>query len=90
MTESVVKPKKPLWRRLLKWTVRVAIVLVVLGIVAYAVTSYWAARRISAEVSRIRAAGEPLTFAELDKPALKVDRAQDAAPFYAAARELVD
>lgn len=82
------KPKPPLWRRMLKWTLRVAVLLIVLGIAAYAITSYWAARTIHGEIARIRAAGEPLTFADLDAMTPKVDRAQDAGPYYSAAAEL--
>ena len=85
-----VKPKKPLWRRLLKWTLRVVILLVVLGLAAYAGVTYWAAKTINAEIARIRAAGEPLTFADLGQLTPQVaDRAQDAGPYYAAACELV-
>jgi hypothetical protein len=85
---TLVKPKKPLWRRLLKWTLRVVIVLVVLGIAAYAATNYWSSRTLHNEIARIRAAGEPLTFAELDALTPKVDRDQDAGPYYTAAAEL--
>jgi hypothetical protein len=83
-----VKLKKSWWRRLLKWTMRVVIVIVVLGIAAYASTHYWASRTIHNEIARIRAAGEPLTFADLDALTPKVERAQDAGPFYTAAAEL--
>ncbi len=83
------KPKKPLWRRLLKWTIRVAVLLIVLGIAAYAITSYWASKTIHTELARIRAAGEPLTFVELNKLTPQVNRAQDAGPYYLAAEELV-
>jgi hypothetical protein len=64
-------------------------VLVVLGIAAYAIASYWAAKTIRTEISRIRAAGEPLTFGELSKASPEVPAAQDAGPWYRAAEELV-
>ncbi len=86
-----VKPKKPLWRRLLKWTIRSAILLIVLGIAVYASISYWAANAIHKEVARIRAAGEPLTFTDLNQLTPQVaERDQDAGPFYGAAGELVN
>jgi hypothetical protein len=84
------KPKRSFWRRFAIGTMRAVVVLAVLGLAAYAITSYWAARSIRREVARIRAAGEPTTFAELDARMAPVDRAQDAGPWYTAAAELTD
>lgn len=81
-------PRKPWWRLMLKWTWRVALVLVVLGVAAYAVLDYRAARAIHNEITRIRAAGEPLTFGDLGSLLPRVKRDQDAGPYYAAATEL--
>ncbi len=81
--------RQPLWRRALKWTVRIVIVLVVLGVAAYAIGNYWAAKSIRDQVAAIRAAGQPVTFADLDALAPKVAPAQDSGPYYAAALALV-
>ena len=87
---SPKKAKKPLWRRMLKWSIRALVVLVVLGLTTYAGVYYWAAKTINGQISQIRAAGEPLTFDDLVALAPKVERSQDAGPYYLAAAELVD
>jgi hypothetical protein len=83
------KTRKPLWRRLLKWSLRLAILLVVLLITTYAIASYWAASTIQSEIAKIREANQPLTFIDLDKLSPKVPLEQDAGPFYIAATALV-
>lgn len=81
--------KKPLWRRLLKWTLRSAVVILVLGTVIYAIASYRTAKALNREIARIRTAGEPLTFADLAKLTPAAERERDATPFYNAAGALV-
>ncbi|MDY7011381.1 MAG: hypothetical protein SVV80_11625 [Planctomycetota bacterium] len=83
------KPKKPLWRRILKWTVRIAVVLVVLLIGVWSVWNYVTARSLRNEINSISAAGAPLTFRELADTVDKVDEAKDAGPYYAAALALL-
>jgi hypothetical protein len=87
-TNLPTKPRKPLWRRLLKWAVRLVIALVVLGIAAWSIGNYWAAKTLRQEVASIRAAGQPLTFADLDAMTPKAEEAQDAGPYYTAAMAL--
>ncbi len=87
--ETSRKPRKPLWRRILKWTLRVAVVLVVLLIGVWSVWNYVAARSLRNEINSISAAGEPLTFRELADSIDKVDEADDAGPYYAAALALL-
>ena len=82
------KTRKPLWRRILKWTFRVVVVLVVLVVLAWAIWSYTAARELGNEIDRIRAAGQPLTFAQLEASWKTVEYADDAGPLYAAAIDL--
>ena len=89
MTESTNKPAKPLWRRILKWTIRIVVVLVVLVLLAHSLWNYIATRRLNAELDRIRQAGEPTTFGELARSREKPPAAEDAGPFYAAALDLV-
>ena len=72
------KPRKPLWRRIFKWTFRVVLVLLVVLIVVWSVWNYRASRSLRSEIAKIRAAGEPLTFADLTASLPKVDRADDA------------
>ncbi len=79
------RPKRPLWRRVLKWTVRIVAGLVVVLVVTWSVTSYLASRALSEQVEKIRAAGQPLTFADLARLATRPAEDQDAAPYYAAA-----
>ncbi len=90
LTESseAPKPRKPLWRRILKWTIRAAVALIVLLAVAWGIFSYVSSRALEAEIAKLRAAGQPLTFAEWEKSLPKVSEADDAAPFYRAALAL--
>ena len=94
MTDSITpqtlgKPRRPLWRRILKWTLRVAIVFAVLLVVVWSLWNFRASRSLRNEIARIRAAGEPLTFADLTASLPKVDRADDAGPYYTAALALL-
>jgi hypothetical protein len=82
---ALIPAKRPLWRRILKWTLRVVAALVVLLVVAGSVGNYLTGRALNREVEKIRAAGEPLTFAQLARHADKPNYDQDAAPYYGAA-----
>jgi len=89
MTEPTNKPRRPLWRRIFKWTFRVVVLLVLLALLAHSVWNYIATRRLSAELDRIRQAGEPTTFGELAKSVKKSPATEDGGPYYSAALELV-
>jgi len=84
------KPRKPLWRRILKWMLRVVVALAVLAVLGWAIWNYQASRELNAEIAGIRAAGQPLTFAQLDASWKKVEFPDDAGPFYAAAVDLLN
>ncbi len=90
MTEPQMsaKPRKPLWRRILKWTLRIAIVLLVLLVVIWSVWNFSASRSLRNEIAKIQAAGQPLTFADLTAFLPEVDEADDAGPYYTAALAL--
>ncbi len=62
--------KKPFWRRILRGVVVVAAALFLIALTARLVWGYVEAKRLNAVVAQIRAAGEPLTFKdlELDSP----------------------
>ena len=80
---------RPRWRRIVR---RIAIGIVglfLIALVANAVWGYVEARRLRAEIGRIKAAGEPLTFKDLDARLPKVDEADDAGPYYEAALALL-
>lgn len=89
MTEPTTL-RKPLWRRILKWTLRIATVLLVLLVVVWSIWNFSASRSLRNEIAKIRAAGQPLTFADLSASLPKVDRAHDAGPFYSAALAPID
>ncbi len=80
--------RKPLWRRVLKWTIRVVVAVVVVAAVGWGIFSYVSAKVLEAEIDKLRAAGQPMTFAEWEKSRPKVAEADDAAPFYKAALAL--
>ncbi len=86
--QAPTKPRKPLWRRILKWTLRIAIVLLVLLVVIWSVWNFSASRSLRDEIAKIRGAGEPLTFADLTASLSKVDEADDSGPYYTAALAL--
>ncbi|MGA2265342.1 MAG: hypothetical protein ABSH10_02805 [Phycisphaerae bacterium] len=82
------KVRKPLWRRIVKWTFCVAAVMVVMNHVAWGVSNAVTAKEVEAEIAKLRAAGQPVTFADWKKTFLPVAEANDAAPFYKAALAL--
>ena len=82
-------PERSLWRRIVKWGVRIVLVLVVLVVAVWSIWNYSVGRALRNEIDRIRAAGEPVTFRELTASLEKVDQANDAGPSYAAALELL-
>ncbi|UCD30280.1 MAG: hypothetical protein JSV03_07375 [Planctomycetota bacterium] len=84
MSDQMVIKKKPLWRRILRWIVFTGVGLFVLVLVARSVWNYVATKQLKQEIARIRAAGEPLTFKEMDADLSKVDEADDAGRYYAA------
>jgi hypothetical protein len=88
--QSASKPSKPhrSLRARIVLALKVLAVMVVLGIVAYAIADYWLARKIRDAVADIRARGEPVTFAELSPPKQTVDKDRDAGPCYEAAMAL--
>jgi hypothetical protein len=81
----LTRPKRPLWRRIVKWTVCTAAILIVLLVAAWSTLNYLATRDLEAEVQKIRAAAEPVTFAQLADMFPKPSEDQDAAPYYGAA-----
>ncbi len=80
---------KPRWRRIAR---RLGIVLGMLGVIAFTANVIWGyveTRRLNAEIAAIKAAGEPLTFRDLDAGWPEVSEEDDAGPFYEAALALV-
>jgi len=80
---------RPRWRRIVR---RIAIGIVglfLIALVANAVWGYVEASHLQAEIHRIKAAGEPLTFKDLDARPPKMDEADDAGPYYDAALALL-
>ena len=80
---------RPRWRRIVR---RIAIGIVglfLIALVANAVWGYVEASHLQAEIHRIKAAGEPLTFKDLDARLPDVDEADDAGPYYEAALALL-
>ena len=82
-------PKKSLWRRLLKWTLRLAIFLLAVGLLGWSIANYYVAKSIRTQIAQLRTDHQPLTFAELDAGAPKIAWEDDAAPYYAAALALI-
>ena len=82
------KARKPLWRRILKWTLRVVVGLLVIAAIGWGIFSYTSAKALEDEIAKIQAVGQPLTFAQLDRSRPKVSEADDAAPYYKAALAL--
>ncbi len=85
MPATLGRSKRPLWRRILKWTVRIVAGLVVVLVVIWSVANYLASRALNEQVEKIRAAGQPLTFAQQAWRQDKLPQDQDAAPYYEAA-----
>ncbi len=88
MTDEI-KAAKPRWRRILRWVVIVAAVLGVVCLLTELILGYVAARRLRGEIAAIRAAGEPVTLADLTAGLPEIDPADDAARYYAAGLALV-
>ncbi|NQU76770.1 MAG: hypothetical protein HQ546_10710 [Planctomycetes bacterium] len=94
MTQQPIKPSckpkvgKSLWRRLLKWTFRVIVVLLVIAAITWGIFNYSSAKALEDELSKIQAAGQPLTFTQLDQSLPKISETDDAAPYYKAAMAL--
>jgi hypothetical protein len=82
--------KKPLWRRILRWVVYIGIGLFVVLFLAHSIWNYIASRQLRQEIAKIRQAGEPLTFKEMDADLPKVDAADDAGRYYAAGLALIN
>jgi len=81
--------RKPLWRRLLRWVMILAAVVVVLGILAWAIIDYAATRKLRKELDRVVAAGEPLTFKQMRESAGVPEPSGSAGRYYSAALELL-
>ncbi len=81
--------KRPLWRRVGRWVVRVAVATFVAVLLIRMVWGYVEARNLHNEVARIRAAKEPLTLNELAARRPKIAPADDAGPYYEAALALL-
>lgn len=79
------KVRKPLWRRIVKWTICVVAAMVVMERGAWGVWDTVTAKGVEAEIAQLKAAGQPVTFAEWQKSLPPVAEANDAAPFYKAA-----
>jgi len=84
-----VSKLRPRWRRILRRVVIVAAVLGGVFLLAELILGYVAARRLRGEIAAIRAAGEPVTLAELNANLPEIDPAADAAGYYAAGLALV-
>jgi hypothetical protein len=82
---NVSKGRKPLGRRIVKWTICVVAAMVVMARVAWGVSDTVTATGVEAEIAKLKAAGQPVTFAEWQKSLPPVAEANDAAPFYKAA-----
>jgi hypothetical protein len=76
------------WRPVLRWTIRVAVVLVVIGLLGWALLSFISSRMVQRDIAMIREAGEPVALHELLLPRPEVDEELDAGPFYSAALAL--
>ena len=63
---------------------------VVIGLVVALVVMYRSTTGLREELDAIRAAGEPVTFADLDRSRPPIDGADDAAPLYREAMELFE
>jgi len=81
--------RKPLWRRLLRWVMICAAVVVALGILTWAIIDYAATRKLRKELDRVVAAGEPLTFKQLQENETIRELPGRAGRYYSAALELL-
>ncbi|MGB9624665.1 MAG: hypothetical protein ACPMAQ_07360 [Phycisphaerae bacterium] len=88
---------RPLWRRVLRGIMVGAVAVFLLALTAWLAWGYVEARQLNAEIARIRAAGEPVTFEDLRsntaspviKPSVETGEADDAGPYYEAALALL-
>lgn len=81
-------PRKPLWRRILKWTCRIVLALILLAVVGWGVWTCLSIRNVERHARRIAAAGEPVTFRQLSDALGQVKEADNAGPLYQAAMVL--
>jgi len=79
---------KPRWRRVLRGLF-ITVVVMVVGLLVHSVWNYFAGKQLHKEIAEIRAAGQPVTFAELAAGLPKVDDSRNAGRFYGAALELL-
>jgi hypothetical protein len=86
--EKTLTGRKPLWRRIVRWTLRVIVAVLVVAGVAWGIFNYISAKALRDEIGKIQAGGEPLTFRELDESRPAVKETEDAAPYYKAAVDL--
>ena len=87
MNDQIVT-KKPLWRRILRKIFFVGIFLIVAIIASISIWNYRAAKQVDEEIAKIRKAGEPVTFQDLEARLPKVDQAENANRFYQAGMDL--
>ncbi|MBP7935188.1 MAG: hypothetical protein KA354_11125 [Phycisphaerae bacterium] len=80
-----VKPRRPWWRRVVRWVAIVGVLL----FVAVVIWGWYVSRQLRAEITRIRDAGEPLVFKDLETGLPKPEEDQDAAWYYNAGLALV-
>ncbi len=80
---------RPRWRRVMRKIVTAAIVLFVIALMARVFWGFVEGSRYNYEIAKIKAAGEPLVFADLDAGQPTVKEADDAGPYYEAAMALV-
>jgi hypothetical protein len=77
-----------LWRRFLRYLIRDTALALVVVLVVFASWDYASARRLRAEIDRIRAAGEPISFGDLGGSSPKIPDAENAGRLYEAAMAL--
>ena len=80
---------RPRWRRILRGFALVAVSLFLIVLVGRLAWGYVEARRLREEISKIQAAGQPMTFKDLNATLPKVDERDDAGPYYQAAMALL-
>lgn len=82
-TPPAARPSR--WRRVLRRTFRIAIAGAIVLAVAWTTMEYLAARDLNRQVEKIRAAGEPISFAQLARSYPRPAEDEDAGRFYGAA-----
>jgi hypothetical protein len=88
-TATPVVRKRSRLRRAARVLLKAGVFLFLLVLVARLVWGFVVARQLNREISAIAAAGEPLTFSDLDRDLPAVREADDAAPYYEAAVALL-